>query len=197
MSCPATDVLIPRCRSTISDQLKFAKDIPNKQELLDLVRAHYKPSMSSVSTQDRSRSRPSVWGPANSTQPLFVYINRVGSLIVQHHIPKRKLNVSICRLRTSKEIQHRNCVRWPNRVCICIAHPLNHAVYSGAGLGGLALALVLQKDCPDVQVDIYESNMELTEVGAGIGVWPRVWEVLRYLGLEKGLKQAAGARTSL
>ena len=68
---------------------------------------------------------------------------------------------------------------------------------SGAGLGGLLLALVLQKDCPDVKVDVYESTQELTEVGAGIGVWPRIWEILRYLGLEDALRQGAGATRAL
>ena len=57
----------------------------------------------------------------------------------------------------------------------------------------MLLALVLQKDCPDVEINIYESTPELTEVGAGVGVWPRVWEILRYLGLEDSLKQKAGA----
>ena len=65
---------------------------------------------------------------------------------------------------------------------------------SGAGLGGLILALFLQKDCPDFQVDIYESTQELTELGAGIGFFPRVWEILRYLGLEEDLLKIAGIR---
>ncbi|KAH9939767.1 FAD/NAD-P-binding domain-containing protein, partial [Epithele typhae] len=63
----------------------------------------------------------------------------------------------------------------------------------GAGLGGLLMALVIQKDCPDVEVTIYESHAELTEVGAGIGVWPRVWEILKYVGLEDTLRQATGS----
>lgn len=64
---------------------------------------------------------------------------------------------------------------------------------SGAGLGGLLLALVLQRDSTDIEVNIYEAHHELTEVGAGIGVWPRIWEILRYVGLEDTLKQSAGA----
>ena len=74
---------------------------------------------------------------------------------------------------------------------------LTDANASGAGLSGLLLALVLQKDCPDVKVDIYESTQDLTEVGAGIGVWPRIWEILRYLGLEDALRQGTGATRAL
>ncbi|TFK94532.1 FAD/NAD(P)-binding domain-containing protein [Polyporus arcularius HHB13444] len=44
----------------------------------------------------------------------------------------------------------------------------------GAGLGGLLLALFLQKYSTDIDVDIYESAAKLAELGAGIGVWPRI-----------------------
>ncbi|KAI0702412.1 FAD/NAD(P)-binding domain-containing protein [Cerioporus squamosus] len=66
----------------------------------------------------------------------------------------------------------------------------------GAGLGGLLLALFLQKYGSDVDVDIYESAAELTELGAGLGVWPRVMEVIKYLGLEDDLHKIAGTRDS-
>ena len=64
--------------------------------------------------------------------------------------------------------------------------------FSGAGLGGLLLALFLQKECPELQVTIYESAHQLAEIGAGVAAWPRVWEVLKYLGLEEDLIQAGG-----
>ncbi|RPD58219.1 FAD/NAD(P)-binding domain-containing protein [Lentinus tigrinus ALCF2SS1-7] len=66
----------------------------------------------------------------------------------------------------------------------------------GAGLGGLLLALFLQKYSTDIDVDIYESAAKLTELGAGIGVWPRVMEVLKFLGLEDDLKEIGGAHDS-
>lgn len=43
-------------------------------------------------------------------------------------------------------------------------------------------------------MDIYESTAELAEVGAGIGFWPRMWEMLTYLGLEDDLVRIAGSR---
>ena len=65
---------------------------------------------------------------------------------------------------------------------------------SGAGLGGLVLALLIQKECPQLKLTIYESAHELAEIGAGVAAWPRVWEVLTYLGLEEDLLEAAGAK---
>ncbi|KAH9939003.1 FAD/NAD-P-binding domain-containing protein [Epithele typhae] len=62
----------------------------------------------------------------------------------------------------------------------------------GAGLGGLALALALQKNMPDIELDIYERAKQLAEVGAGLGASPRVWAILQSLGLEKDLLEAGG-----
>ena len=56
------------------------------------------------------------------------------------------------------------------------------------------LALVLQKSCSDIDLHIYESAEELNEIGAGVGVWPRTWEILRMLGLEDDLLEATGIR---
>jgi salicylate hydroxylase len=58
----------------------------------------------------------------------------------------------------------------------------------GAGIGGLVTAISLfhhlSKDKQDtVEVDIYERASELGEIGAGIGVWPRVWTVLETIGV--------------
>ena len=65
---------------------------------------------------------------------------------------------------------------------------------SGAGLGGLIFALLMQKHAQDtVEVDIYESARELTEIGAGVAMWPRIWEIVRYLGLEDELLEISGA----
>ncbi|KAI1788600.1 FAD/NAD(P)-binding domain-containing protein [Ganoderma leucocontextum] len=64
----------------------------------------------------------------------------------------------------------------------------------GAGLGGLIFALLMQKHAQDsMEVDIYESAHELTEVGAGVSMWPRIWKIVRYLGLEDELLEISGA----
>ena len=42
-----------------------------------------------------------------------------------------------------------------------------------------------------IQIDLYEAGPEITTVGAGISVWPRTWEVMRYLGLYDELAEAA------
>ncbi|KAI0676716.1 FAD/NAD-P-binding domain-containing protein [Trametes maxima] len=63
---------------------------------------------------------------------------------------------------------------------------------AGAGLGGLVFALALQKYAPDVDFQLYEAAGELTTAGAGIGIQPRTWYVLRELGLEEALLKVAG-----
>ncbi|KAI0919700.1 hypothetical protein AcW1_003116 [Taiwanofungus camphoratus] len=62
----------------------------------------------------------------------------------------------------------------------------------GAGIGGLTFAVSLRKFCKNVTVDIYESAAMFAEIGAGIGLWPRVWEVMKSLGLNEDL-QAIGS----
>ena len=59
-------------------------------------------------------------------------------------------------------------------------------------MGGLVLALCLKKYAPDVRFDIYESAPELTEVGAGIGMSPRIWSLIKELGLEEELLTIQG-----
>ncbi|KAF9269723.1 salicylate hydroxylase [Marasmius fiardii PR-910] len=56
----------------------------------------------------------------------------------------------------------------------------------GGGIGGLTCALALSK-YPDLEIDVYESASKLTEVGAGIGLFPRPWKIIRALGLEQDL----------
>ena len=38
-----------------------------------------------------------------------------------------------------------------------------------------------------IEVDIYEATPELTQMGAGIGFWPRTWKILEKLGLDTSL----------
>ena len=54
----------------------------------------------------------------------------------------------------------------------------------------MSCAIALAK-FPDIQVDIYESAAELSEVGAGIGTWPRAWDVLQRLELATDLLETA------
>ncbi|EIN05059.1 salicylate hydroxylase [Punctularia strigosozonata HHB-11173 SS5] len=52
----------------------------------------------------------------------------------------------------------------------------------GGGVAGLTLALTLCRD-PNIEIDIYEAANQFAEVGAGIGLWPRCWHILRQLGV--------------
>lgn len=56
----------------------------------------------------------------------------------------------------------------------------------GGGIAGLTLAVALSK-YPDIDITIYEAATKLTEVGAGLGLFPRVWDIIRGLGLEADL----------
>ena len=65
--------------------------------------------------------------------------------------------------------------------------------FSGGGIGGLTLALMLKKFAHDKQVvvDLYEANAAFTEIGAGINVWHRPRHILRQLGLDEGLAKSS------
>lgn len=63
---------------------------------------------------------------------------------------------------------------------------------SGGGLSGLLLAVALQKYAPDVEFDIYEAASDLSEIGAGIGLHFRTWNILQALGLDEALLKVAG-----
>jgi len=70
---------------------------------------------------------------------------------------------------------------------------------SGSGIGGLTLAVALSKLEVDnfLQVDIYESTAKLTQVGAGIMMWPRGWEIIQSLGLQDSLAKRMPADQEL
>ncbi|KAG0706587.1 hypothetical protein DFH29DRAFT_133362 [Suillus ampliporus] len=51
----------------------------------------------------------------------------------------------------------------------------------GGGVGGLTLAVALSR-YPDIIVDVYEAAQSFYEIGAGVGVWPRAFKVLRKFG---------------
>ncbi|EIW82784.1 FAD/NAD(P)-binding domain-containing protein [Coniophora puteana RWD-64-598 SS2] len=52
----------------------------------------------------------------------------------------------------------------------------------GGGVGGTTLAVALSK-YEDIAVDVYERAAHFSEVGAGVGLWPRPFKVLKKLGL--------------
>ncbi|KAG5727722.1 Salicylate hydroxylase [Termitomyces sp. T112] len=59
-------------------------------------------------------------------------------------------------------------------------------VICGAGIGGLTAAAALSA-YPDIDIEIYEAATQLTELGAGIGIFPRPWKVMQILGIEDEL----------
>ncbi|KAJ3971815.1 salicylate hydroxylase [Lentinula raphanica] len=62
---------------------------------------------------------------------------------------------------------------------------LNIAIIGG-GIGGLACAVALKKQT-NLTINLYEQAAQITEIGAGVVIWPRTWEVLKSLGLENEL----------
>lgn len=50
---------------------------------------------------------------------------------------------------------------------------------SGGGVGGLTLAVALSK-YPDIEVEVFEAARQFTEVGAGVGIWPRAFKVQNF-----------------
>ena len=55
----------------------------------------------------------------------------------------------------------------------------------GAGIGGLTTALALEQK--GIDVDVYERSAVLTDVGAGISLWPNALKALYQLGLRPAL----------
>jgi FAD-dependent urate hydroxylase len=62
-------------------------------------------------------------------------------------------------------------------------------VVIGAGIGGLATALAL--DRAGIAVEVYERAPELNEVGAGIGLWPNALRALDRIGVGEDLRALA------
>ncbi|CDO72514.1 hypothetical protein BN946_scf184980.g55 [Trametes cinnabarina] len=62
----------------------------------------------------------------------------------------------------------------------------------GGGIGGLTLAVALSR-YPDIRVDVYEAAAQFKEIGAGVMMWQRTWEILKLLGLGKEFGDIAHA----
>ncbi|KAF9560792.1 salicylate hydroxylase [Agrocybe pediades] len=69
-----------------------------------------------------------------------------------------------------------------------LSKPLRVAIV-GAGIGGLSLSagLGFLAKHRNLHIDIYEAASSVWEIGAGINVWPRTWDVFKALGLEESL----------
>ncbi|KAF6752054.1 salicylate 1-monooxygenase [Ephemerocybe angulata] len=65
----------------------------------------------------------------------------------------------------------------------------------GGGISGLAFAIAMGKSS-NVSVEIYEAAPEFLSIGAGIGVWMRVWELLAKLGLADDLRKKTASATT-
>ncbi|KAI5116471.1 hypothetical protein M0805_001634 [Coniferiporia weirii] len=62
----------------------------------------------------------------------------------------------------------------------------------GGGIAGLTAAIALSRlsrGRKDIQIDLYESASEFTDIGAGIGMWRRPWKVMKSLGLDGELRK--------
>ena len=54
----------------------------------------------------------------------------------------------------------------------------------------MAIALSrLSAERKDIQIDVYEAASKFAEIGAGVGMWRRPWEVMKLLGVDKGISK--------
>ncbi|KAI0355681.1 FAD/NAD-P-binding domain-containing protein [Trametes cingulata] len=62
----------------------------------------------------------------------------------------------------------------------------------GGGIGGLTLAVALSR-YRDIRVDVYEAAEQFREIGAGVMIWARTWEILSLLGMAQDFSRIAHA----
>ncbi|TCD65213.1 hypothetical protein EIP91_002960 [Steccherinum ochraceum] len=67
----------------------------------------------------------------------------------------------------------------------------------GGGIGGLTFAIALAKERPNTIIDVYEAQTSFSEFGAGVGLWPRVREVLSAMDLKEDLDRLAPPKDTL
>ena len=67
--------------------------------------------------------------------------------------------------------------------------PVTQISRSGAGIGGLVLAITIGKYDPSIPIDLYEAHDSIDTAGVGITVWRQTHEVLIELGLFDDFKQ--------
>ncbi|KAH7412926.1 hypothetical protein BKA64DRAFT_568081 [Cadophora sp. MPI-SDFR-AT-0126] len=54
----------------------------------------------------------------------------------------------------------------------------------GAGIGGITLAIAISKHNPDLQLTLFESRAEFSEIGAGVGFGPNATQAMRHISPE-------------
>ena len=56
-------------------------------------------------------------------------------------------------------------------------------------MGGLALSAALHMfdKSNKLEINLYEGAHQITEIGAGIGMWPRTWKIMKELGFDEVL----------
>ncbi|KAL1731679.1 hypothetical protein EV714DRAFT_208319 [Schizophyllum commune] len=61
----------------------------------------------------------------------------------------------------------------------------------GAGIGGLAVVRAIERFCDLSKLDVhlYEAASQISEIGAGLNIWQRVYDILTDLGLEADMKK--------
>ena len=64
-------------------------------------------------------------------------------------------------------------------------------IKSGAGIVGATLANLLLKHQDEIEVELFESAKQFTEIGAGIGLWARAMNVLREAGIYEAASKIA------
>ena len=67
----------------------------------------------------------------------------------------------------------------------------------GGGIAGLSTAIALSRlnQNKDIKIDIYEGAHAFTEIGAGVGIWKRPWDILKKLGLAEDLAKISRGQT--
>lgn len=65
----------------------------------------------------------------------------------------------------------------------------------GGGVAGLTTAISISRFNPnkDINIDIYEGAHAFTDIGAGVGLWLRPWNVMKKLGLTDDLSKICKA----
>ena len=74
----------------------------------------------------------------------------------------------------------------------CVHVCSSFCVVSGGGIGGLTAAIAISRfssERKDIHIDLYEAVGEVTEVGAGVGMFPRPWSIMKALGIDKELRK--------
>ena len=69
---------------------------------------------------------------------------------------------------------------------------MTHHASSGGGISGLCLAVALSR-ISDIEVSLYEAADQFAEIGAGVMIWARTWNILQFLGLDEEFSKVAHA----